>query len=225
MSSLMVATTKELVEESGACIGYTQSDEISLVFYSPSYDSQVFFNGRKQKMVSVLAAMCSVTFNDLYRGHFGSDANSLALFDCRAWQVPSLVEAANALLWREQDATKNAISMAARHYYSHKSLHGKSGKEMQELLFQKGINFNDYPAFFKRGTFVRREVKVRKFSTKELCCLPEKHAARKNPDLMVERTDVVVMDMPKFSTVINRVSVVFSGEKPLTKRESVVENS
>jgi tRNA(His) guanylyltransferase len=34
LSNLMVNVTNFLVEGSNACIGYTQSDEISLVFYS-----------------------------------------------------------------------------------------------------------------------------------------------------------------------------------------------
>jgi tRNA(His) 5'-end guanylyltransferase len=215
LSKLMVMTTKYLVDATGARAGYTQSDEISLVYYSDSIHSQVFFNGRIQKIVSVSAAMCATYFNEMFDMCFNEPSPSVALFDSRAWQVPSLVEAANVFLWREQDATKNAISMAARHYFSDKELHGKSGSEMQELLFQKGVNFNNYPAFFKRGTFVLRRMVSRPFTAAEIEVLPEKHEARRNPGLLVERQEIFEAEMPKFSTVTNRVEVLFDGVAPV----------
>lgn len=60
--------------------------------------------------------------------------------------VPSKIEAVNAFIFRELDATKNAISMAAQSMFSHKELQHKNGKEMQEMMWQqRGVNFNDYP--------------------------------------------------------------------------------
>ncbi|MBL8909330.1 MAG: hypothetical protein JNM17_01385 [Archangium sp.] len=81
-------------------------------------------------------------------------------------------------------------------------------------MFQKGINWNDYPAFFKRGTFVQRRSVKRKFTAAELELLPPKHEARRNPELEVERTEVREIDMPPFGKVINRVGVLFDGEEP-----------
>lgn len=50
------------------------------------------------------------------------------------------------------DATRNAIQMAGREYFSHKQLQGKSCNNIQEMLFQeKSINFNDYSKIRKRG--------------------------------------------------------------------------
>ncbi len=62
LSNLMVETVKYLVQESNAVMGYTQSDEITLAWYSDTIESQIYFDGRIQKMVSVLAAKCSVRF-------------------------------------------------------------------------------------------------------------------------------------------------------------------
>lgn len=45
----MILTTKALVEHTHARIGYTQSDEISLVWQQDRYDSDVFFGGRVQE--------------------------------------------------------------------------------------------------------------------------------------------------------------------------------
>jgi len=214
-SDIMVAVTKFLVEESNAKIGYTQSDEISLVLYSDDYRSQVFFDGRIQKLVSVLASLCTAKFIPLM-GTIEELAGKLASFDCRVWNVPSRMEAANTILWRELDATKNSVSMAARSYYSHNELQGKNGSQMQEMLFQKGVNWNDYPAFFKRGTYVQRKTVSRRFTADEIAVLPEHHQARKNPDLVVERSDVgVVKNMPPLSKVTNRVEFIFDGADPV----------
>ncbi|MEK6833840.1 MAG: tRNA(His) guanylyltransferase Thg1 family protein [Nanoarchaeota archaeon] len=219
-SETMIEVTKLLVQETNACIGYTESDEISICWYSDSYKSEIWFGGRIQKMNSILASMTTSYFTSFASGSIPEKRGRFPLFDCRVWQLPTLVEATNVFLWRELDATKNAISMAARCYYSHKELNKKSGNEMQEMLFKKGINFNDYPSFFKRGTFVQRQTKIRKFTQSELISLPEKHEARKNPDLMVERREVVALDMPKFSTVVNKIGVIFKGEEPLVVKEN-----
>jgi tRNA(His) 5'-end guanylyltransferase len=220
LSDVMVAVTKFLVEETNACMGYVQSDEISLVLYSDSYNSQIYYDGKIAKIVSVVASLCTAKFNELAMKAGLSD--KLAFFDCRAWQVPNLVEAANAFLWRELDSSKNSISMASRAYFSHKALMNKTGSEMQEMLFsQKGINWNDYPSFFKRGTFVQRRTTTKAFSAEELEKLPPKHQARQNPDLMVERSEVRVLDMPQFSKVTNRVEVIFNGAEPIVKTEEV----
>lgn len=217
LSDLMIETTKYLVKETNACCGYTQSDEITLAWLSTDWDSQIFFDGRISKMTSVLAAQATVFFAYTLPKYLPWEyAAKMPVFDCRVWNVPNVVEGANTFLWREQDATKNSISMAARHYYSHKQLENKNGSEMQEMLWQKG----DYPAFFKRGTFIQRRKSARKFTTDELDRLPEKHEARRNPDLMVERTDYVALDMPPFGKVLNRPEVIFFGEEPKVANES-----
>lgn len=211
----MVSTTKHLVAETHARIGYTQSDEISLVWLAEAYGSEIFFAGRVQKMTSVLAAMATAAFTRAVLAaepDFAAYAERLPHFDARAFQLPSRAEATNALLWREQDATKNAISMAASAYYSHKRLDGVSGAEKQELLFQAGVNFNDYPTAFKRGTFVRRAVFDRPLTAEELERIPEKH--RPAPGQLVTRSEVRVLDMPPFGKVANREAVVFDGAEP-----------
>lgn len=215
LSELMVNTTIELVERSNAVIGYTQSDEISLILYSDSAKSQVYFDGRVQKLTSVLASIATAYFNARVPFTIPEKVDNLALFDCRCWNVPTLEEAANSLLWREQDATKNSVSMAAREFYSHKRLHGKTGSEMQEMLFEKGVNWNNYPDFFKRGTYVQRKVFNRTLTPEELADLPEKHHARLNPDMVVKRSSVVRLSLPPFTKVKNRVGVVFNAEDPV----------
>ncbi len=217
MSNAMVETTCVLVEETHALIGYTQSDEISLVWQAPDIKSGIFFDGKIMKMASVLAGLATAAFHSVLIDHFPGEWAKLAAklphFDCRVVSLPSQVEAANMLLWRNIDATKNAVSMAAHHHFSHKSLMGMGRADMQERLFQEaGVNFNDYPEFFKRGTFVRRVTVERAFTDEELAAIPEKH--RPAPDTMVTRSEVRTFPMPVFSKVMNRVGVIFDDEDP-----------
>jgi tRNA(His) guanylyltransferase len=214
MVHLMLNTTIFLVEKTQALIGYTQSDEISLVWYSDSYKSQIFFDGRIQKMTSVLASMATSFFNENRAALLPERENTLAFFDCRVWQVPNKAEAVNNILWREIDATKNSVSMAARCYYSHKDLHNKGRADMMDMMMEKGVNWNNYPTYFKRGMYIQKQKITRKFTDKEIEKLPKKHEARTNPDLKVERTEVRIVNMPPISKVINRVGVIFNGETP-----------
>lgn len=218
LSSAMMALTQRLVAETGACIGYTESDEVSLVFYRDTVQSQVFLDRRIHKMVSILASMTTAWFNTEVIGHLDKEyRRRVAMFDCRVWMVPNKVEAANAILWREYDATRNSISSAARAVFSHRQTLNKNGKELQEMLFQKGVNWNDYPSFFKRGSYYQKVKVARKFTAQELERLPAKHAARQNPNLVVERTEVRCLKMPPFGNVTNRVEVIFDGADPLTE--------
>ena len=219
MVDLMTATTKYLVEETNALLGYTQSDEISLVYYSNDIKSQIFFDGRKQKMISVLAAMASSFFTRSAPMYLTDQENCIIEFDCRVWQVPNKTEAVNAILWRELDATKNSVASAARCYYSHNELLDQGRADMMDMLHDKGVNWNDYPPFFKRGVYVQRKHKLLKFTPEELEKLPAQHEARRNPDLKIWRSEVVVVDMPPLAKVINREEVVFDGADPYTEGE------
>lgn len=84
------------------------------------------------------------------------------------------------------------------------------------MLFQRGVNFNDYPASFKRGTYVQRRTEYARFSAEELDRLPPKHEARRNPDLVVERRVVRALEMPIITKVLNREAVMFDGAEPVT---------
>ena len=191
LSDLMLDTTKFLVDEVQATVGYTQSDEISLCWVLEDDRQSFLFNGKFQKLTSVLAALATGFFNKQLSSRIPEKAHQLPVFDCRVWSVPNLLEAYHTFLWRQQDATKNAISMAAHTYFPHKSLQGVPGSQMQERLFtEKGINFNDYPAFFKRGTFVKRQQILKELTAAELAGIPEAH----RPTGPVVRTTVTEFD-------------------------------
>lgn len=214
LSNLMTNTMVHLVEVTNARLGYTQSDEITLILYSDNFTSQIYFDGKIAKLTSVLAAKASVYFNLYLNQAIPEKSDNLAYFDCRVWNVPNKVEAANTIIWRELDAVRNSIQMAAQSKFSHNELHGKSCNELQEMLFQKGINWNDYPTFFKRGTYAQRQKVIRPFTVEEIAKLPAKHEARSNPNLKVERTEIKIIDMPVMTKITNKEEVLFDGAIP-----------
>jgi tRNA(His) 5'-end guanylyltransferase len=204
LSQLMQDTTTYLMKETVALAGYTQSDEISLVWLQEKPDSDIFFSGKLHKMNSVLASMASVYFNKNLGKFIPDKANQSPLFDCRVWNVPLKYEACNCFIWREMDATRNSVSMAARSFYSHKELHGKNSSQMQEMMFQRGQNWNDYPSFFKRGTYMTRTPRVLENENGE----------------EYTRTQVTVWkDIPPLKSLANREGFIFQGEDPKTVEE------
>lgn len=219
LSEMFRFTTKTLVKETGAVIGYTQSDEISLILHQDDPKSQVFFDGKIYKLTSVLASIATATFNKMYLAYLvdhESDIDDtvwkLATFDCRVWQLPTKWEAVNMLLWREKDARRNSISSAAQALYSDKELHGKSSSEQQEMLFQKGVNWADYPKWAKTGSYYRRRSVERELTIAELQVIPEQH--RPPQGQKVIRTDIV--EWPhELGKIDNKVEAVFDDAPPV----------
>lgn len=149
----MAHVAKALCEEvSGTVFAYTQSDEISLLvtdFASPS--TQPWFGGEVQKIVSTVAATATMALCERRPGR-------PATFDARVFTIADRTEVADYFIWRQRDAVRNSIAMAAQAQFSHKQLHGVNTSQMQEMLWQeKGINWNDYPAGAKRGRVVVKD--------------------------------------------------------------------
>lgn len=105
--------------------------------------------------IALVNLIATTAFNDVYppvRDWTGRSRTRYATFDARVFTVPDPVEVANYYLWRQRDAVRNSISMAAQAVIPHKQLQGKSGGQMQEMLWSEhGINWNDYPDGVKRG--------------------------------------------------------------------------
>jgi tRNA(His) guanylyltransferase len=160
----MDQTAKALCEQiAGARLAYVQSDEISLLLNDfDTAQTEAWFDGNLQKMVSLSASIATAAFNYARWGRTCRERDGeapadlpLAHFDSRAFTIPDPIEVENYFIWRQQDASRNSVSMAAHAYLSHGRLQGVGSDEMQELLFQEhGINWNDYPAGFKRGRAV-----------------------------------------------------------------------
>ncbi len=169
----MQETTKYLCENIQGCVlGYTQSDEISLVLIDyQRFETSAWFDYEIQKMCSISASMATMAFNRIF-GETVSDwictdknlldtyfeANySGAMFDARVFNIPR-EEVTNCIYWRQLDASRNSIQMVGQANFSHKELQNKSCNDIQDMLMtQKGINWNDLPTYQKRGSCVVKE--------------------------------------------------------------------
>lgn len=170
----MQETMKYLCENIQGCVlGYTQSDEITLVLIDyKKLTSQAWFDYEVQKICSIAASMATMAFNEsfsknyskLYRSkmEYGENIDELvktyafkagrAMFDCRCFNIPK-EEVTNCIYWRQLDATRNSIQMVGQANFSHKELQNKSCNDIQDMLMtQKNINWNDLPTYQKHGS-------------------------------------------------------------------------
>ena len=173
----MQDTMKYLCENIQGCVlGYTQSDEISLVLVDyAELTTDAWFGNNLQKMCSVSASMATLAFNKAFTRNISKQSkrfyteyleekdasyietleiamNKGAMFDSRVFTIPK-EEVCNYMLWRQQDATRNSILSVGQANFSHKDLHGKSCNNIQDMLMtQKGINWNDCATTLKRGS-------------------------------------------------------------------------
>ena len=208
MTYTMIETTKYLVEKTNARIGYTQSDEISLVWLAEGPREDIFFSGKIQKMVSVLASMATAKFNaSIWPEEY---SKRLPHFDARVIGLPNKTEAANMFLWRAMDARKNAISSVAQSCFSHKQLQGKNQNDMLAMLDEIGVYFDTFWDEYKYGSFVRRSTVKRHLTEEEIARIPSGRV----PEGLVDRTTVERINVPPFNTVSNREEVIFDGAEP-----------
>jgi tRNA(His) guanylyltransferase len=148
----MVETSSKLVNNiQGAKCAYTQSDEISLLLTDfDKLTTDAWFDYNLQKIVSISAAMASVTFSNSF--------GTTGLFDCRAFNIPK-EEACNYFIWRQKDWIRNSVQMLAQLNFSAKQLHKKSLSDIHEMLHSIGINWADLEDKWKNGIFIYKDKK------------------------------------------------------------------
>ena len=152
----------------GAKLAYVQSDEITIVMTDfDTLQTDAWFDGEVQKIVSVSASMATREFNRvriIQQLANGIDIKyilngKLAEFDSRVFTIPFKEEVLNNIIWRQRDCVRNSISSVAQSLFSHTQLTGKNQSDMQEMCFEKGVNWNDFPEKQKRGrVIVKRQI-------------------------------------------------------------------
>ena len=187
LTQAMQQTMKSLCENSQGCVlGYTQSDEITLVLTDyATIKTDAWFGYNIQKMVSIASSIATLAFDREFTIAHGnwfdksfdngesekpgftqldslySSKRHHAMFDARVFSVPK-EEVCNCLIWRQQDATRNSIEAVGQANFSQRQLHEKSCNEIQEMLWsEKGINWNDFPTESKRGSCcIKQQIKT-----------------------------------------------------------------
>lgn len=188
----MRATTKFLCENiDGAILGFTQSDEISIIISDlTGSHTQPWFGGQIQKIVSISAALATAKFNQLR-----PESQKLAFFDGRVHPLDGVEEVLEYLQWRQTDTIKNSVSMLASHYFSHKQLQGVSSLQKKEMLQEvHGVSWKALSPAVKQGSLVKREAKeelVSFFHGKE----------KKQKEMLVVRKAFRISDAPFFESL------------------------
>lgn len=152
----MNETAKHLAKNIQGCkIAYVQSDEITLLLSDfDSIETDAWFNGNVQKIVSVSASMASAKFNQLRSKRESFDPKNIGYFDARCFVIPDREEVLNAFIWRQKDCLRNSISMISQNLFSAKQLHGKSVKDRTQMIVEKQFKLEEIPLGWLRGRFV-----------------------------------------------------------------------
>ena len=152
-TNCMLECSKTLLNEvDGAVLGYTQSDEISLLLLdTKNENTQPWFNYNVQKLVSVTASICSSKFYSLTNIH--------GYFDSRAFNLP-FDTVNDYFAWRQFDCYRNALNKFARNYFSANQLYKKSTNDKLKMLNDININFDDVNNEIKYGIFLSKNFNV-----------------------------------------------------------------
>ena len=98
----MVETTKQLMDCGFRIIyGYTESDEISLLFHK----NDNTFGRKLRKLSSILAGEASAKFS--------IQLDDMACFDARISELPTKELVIDYFRWRNEDAHRNALNLCA----------------------------------------------------------------------------------------------------------------
>lgn len=167
----MQATMKYLCENIQGCVlGYTQSDEITLVLVDyQTLNSSSWFDNEVLKITSVSASLATYVFNKYFNDFYleqlaekgESDSYDLiydkarrkgAYFDSRVFNVPK-EDVTNCVYWRQKDAERNSINSLAQSLFSHKELQRLKLKDtLTKIEQEKGIIWGNLPTTQKRGS-------------------------------------------------------------------------
>ncbi len=194
-ANCMISTTTLLMQETNAVLGYTQSDEITLVINKSHEAQQIYFGGRFQKIASSLSAFATIKFNNL----LPEERRKLQpMFDARAWTMPKEKVGLN-IIARELNCVKNSITNLSLAFFSHKELMNKNSTEKLMMLRTLGVEWKDQPEHFRRGFYIQKKTKENK------------------------RIFAPVIGIPYIKDIINRDAFIFNGEEPILSANNLIE--
>ena len=184
----MNETAKYVCKETQGCVlGYTQSDEITLILKKSKPEADVFFGGRMCKMQSIIASLATSKFMQVMMCELlksvptcASSGNVIEMcmdaiknaplyqFDCKVWNVDNANDAVAWLLFRSIDCIRNSKQQTAQTYLSHDFLRNKNCDEQIRLLKEnKSVDWNKFTDDKKYGRLVKKITETHYFSNGE----------------------------------------------------------
>jgi len=164
----MIRTTADLLRDFSPTLAYTQSDEITLVFMPQLDENNNFknyiFNGRVQKIVSLLAGFTSSRFTyhlshqtyDVESEQNLIDKISMAYFDGRIFNLPDESEVLYNIVWRLTDAKRNSKNNLGHIHLTQKEVEGLPPGEILKKLEVLGVDWYSFPGAYKWGSFLKK---------------------------------------------------------------------
>jgi len=196
---VMVKTTAALVEDFNAVMGYTQSDEITLILLPHLLEGvpqPYIYNNQIQKLVSISASDATNIFtNEIRRlietGRIKPEEYSEAVqkklkyprsyFDARVFNIANVTECFNNVFWRATyDCVRNSTNSLGREHFSQKAMDKLTAKEVREKLkTEKNVDWELMDPEFRYGTFVKKRL-VKKVVEAE-------HKSKNGPEEVLRR--------------------------------------
>ena len=164
----MQETMKYLCENIQGCVlGYTQSDEISLLLVDyKNLNSSAWFDYEVQKICSIAASMATMAFNKSFtknaeefmtdcaasyemEGLCGKGTEEYKLCEVyqKAMEKGAMFDArcfnipkeevTNYFYWRQLDAIRNSIQMVGQAHFPHNILQYKTCEDIKDMLYVK----------------------------------------------------------------------------------------
>jgi len=159
LANVMCATAVKLCHEiDGAVFAYTFNDDITIITRNDqSYETQPWFQNDVQKIVSAASSIATLEFSNAAK-EVGLGSLAEAMFTSHAFTVPSLTEAINVLIAKQQLASQSALNFSVFYELTEKYgddaieiLQNRTPDDKEELLEECGRSFSAYPAPFRRG--------------------------------------------------------------------------
>lgn len=167
LSYCMRETMRKLVDNIQGCVlGYTQSDEISLLLIDyKTLETEAWFDYRVDKLCSISASMATLYFDIAFARRVASFAlknptkteqyqkafENGAFFDSRAFNIPR-EDVNNYFVWRQADCKRNALQSVCLSLYNPSELKYAGTTEMIGMIKDRGIDYEDvYDALDRYG--------------------------------------------------------------------------
>lgn len=210
-TSCMEGAAKQMLLEFSPKLIHTGSDEISLYFPAKTGTSQHVFGGRRQKILSIMAAFASVCFLQKAES-LKLDISESPQFDARIILVDR-EQAAQYFLWREKNTKRNSVSMACRSVLSHKEMQGLSTSDQIAAMASNGLDWGSFPDCWRRGTYFRKENRLVRLTASDIANMPLSSLAKENDEIV--RAFAVSPSFPPLATIENLADTLFGKEAEL----------